>query len=166
MKKLFFVALILSSGCSYVQNNQQRAESLVKKHLDSVLNDPHSYEGVSFGKLDTSKTFFANTQEWDIIEQKKLKTEVDLSIERVHERYPTLYNHNKELEKIKKLVLDSVNYGTEMEKAEKAFKSEQDGWYIKHVYRAKNGFGALGLHTTTFKINIDMNKVVNDSEEK
>jgi len=45
MKKLIPIALlVILSSCT----RQQKAERLIKKYLDSSLNDPKSYEPVSF----------------------------------------------------------------------------------------------------------------------
>jgi hypothetical protein len=35
-----------------------------------------------------------------------------------------------------------------------------DGWFVEHTYRAKNGFGALGLHTIKVHENKDFTKIL------
>jgi hypothetical protein len=42
--------------------------------------------------------------------------------------------------------------------------SVMNGWEIYHTYRAKNGFGALGLHTTVFQLDSLMTKVLYGDE--
>ncbi|GAC1308097.1 MAG: hypothetical protein NVSMB24_21190 [Mucilaginibacter sp.] len=50
MKKNLLIALfIILSSCT--QTKQQKAESLVKDYLKTHLNDPNSYESVSFSPI-------------------------------------------------------------------------------------------------------------------
>lgn len=55
MKTYYFIIGLVSlyllslSGCEL--NNQKKAESLVKKYLDTSLNDPSSYQSISFTEL-------------------------------------------------------------------------------------------------------------------
>jgi hypothetical protein len=49
MKKYIFITMLLIlSACTFTK--QQKAEKLIKKYLDSSLNDPKSYESVSFSE--------------------------------------------------------------------------------------------------------------------
>lgn len=103
MKKIRYLLLSLFlSSCTLT--NQQKAEKLVTKYLDSALNDPHSYESLNFS---TVKKHFERKSD---------------------------------------------------------AKSIMNGWEISHTYRAKNGFGALGIHTTVFEIDSSMNKVLYGDE--
>ena len=60
MKKIFYLSLLLLYACNSVATKQQIAEKLIKKYLDSSLNNPHSYESVSFSKLYKLKDTVAN----------------------------------------------------------------------------------------------------------
>lgn len=59
------IAFFLSS-CSNSNSTQDKAETLVKKYLQAKLNDPKSYESVSFSKAvklkDTTMTFEGKTE--------------------------------------------------------------------------------------------------------
>lgn len=50
---MLFGLVIMLAACK--QTPQQKAEALVKKYLDTSLNDPKSYESVSFGLLEKLK---------------------------------------------------------------------------------------------------------------
>lgn len=39
------------------------------------------------------------------------------------------------------------------DKIARNFKSNFKGWKVDHTYSAKNGFGALTLHTSQFELN-------------
>lgn len=65
MKKITYLFIIILYSCNSFQTKQQIAQRLIKKYLDSSLNNPRSYEDVSFGKLyrlkDTVGTFQGKT---------------------------------------------------------------------------------------------------------
>jgi hypothetical protein len=48
---------------------------------------------------------------------------------------------------------------------EKNYKGEFIGWKMTHKYRAKNGFGAKILGTSTFTFNKDITEIKNVTED-
>ena len=109
---------------------------------------------------------FSQTAEYDTINTHQSKISSDLLIERVNANYPTLYDLKSEINKINKLMDDSIKLVRYSDSLEKAFKQVQSCWFISHTYRAKNGFGALGLHTTVFKIDTNVTKILDEQEVK
>ena len=66
MNKTIFILSIGVSifvSCNRFGSKQQKAERLVKVYLDSTLNDSHSYESVSFSKVDTLWGGYTETAE-------------------------------------------------------------------------------------------------------
>jgi len=158
MKRLIFIscALLLSS-CQFTK--QQKAEKLIKNYLNEHLNDPHSYESIKFSQLDTS---FSKLED-DTVYRFAIK-----NIERVQGECEKWKLQNpdddgiSELEHSRALYLekmdrffydDSIEYVKIRDEASEKFKSHFNGWRISHTYRAKNGFGALGLHESGFILN-------------
>ncbi len=165
MKRILLLILLLSA-CSHFQTKQQIAQGLIKKYLDSTLNDPHSYESVSFTKLDTGKTSYTETPEYDVLDSSITSIHDSLITERVDVNYPSLYNTTRIVRKIRKLMQDSLLLDSKLNNLQNQFKPIQNCWFISHTYRAKNGFGALGLHTTIFKIDTNLSKVSNVVDSK
>ena len=66
MKHLSLLAVIAFFLTSCGNSNQDKAEALVKKCLQGKLNDPKSYESVSFSRVvklkDTTTTFEGKTE--------------------------------------------------------------------------------------------------------
>ncbi|WP_184548238.1 hypothetical protein [Mucilaginibacter sp. FT3.2] len=161
MKKLL-VAVLFISACSHFQTKQECAESLVKKYLDSTLNDPHSYEKVSF---DTLKPFIASYSLGDPIGKKMdtLAASYLDSSSKYSDHTGSLYymndkiKPNEKLEKLYKSKEDSVE--RIIKEKDKTYKGAILSYSIEHTYRAKNGFGALGLHTTRFQIDSTLMKI-------
>lgn len=167
MKKLITALILTTALAGCIRSKQQKAEALVKKYLDSSLNDPHSYESVKFGKLDTFNTRLQDNYNYKItikliaqiqdeFDEWKLKNPdfdgiSDLGDSRA--KYLIKMNDfysNQSIAEMK--VRDSISM---------AFKPSFGGWAIDHTYRAKNGFGALGLQTDTFVLDSGLTKVLN-----
>jgi hypothetical protein len=50
---IFLIAIIIACNSSNTVNKQTTVEKLVKHYLDSALNDPKSYESISFDSVKT-----------------------------------------------------------------------------------------------------------------
>jgi len=163
MKKLLFIPLtIFLSSCS----RQQKAERLVKHFLDSTLNDPHSYESVSFTTL---KPFYATYALGDP-EGKRLDTLAANCIDSISKYKPlddsviVISDGLKAPKSNKKLAIYYQHMQDSIEsiitERDKTYKGRILNYSITHTYRAKNGFGALGIHTTDFQIDSTLTKVL------
>jgi len=98
MKKVLLLTLIIGCFLSCSKpTKEDMAKDLIKKYMIENLNDPKSYEPISFSKLD--------------------------SISVVH---PVLL-----------------------------------GWRMTHKFRAKNGFGALGIQNMEFFFDKEVTKIDN-----
>ena len=54
MKKLIIILCFVSLFISCTKTPEQKFQNLIKEYLTTVLNDPKSYESVSFGTLDNN----------------------------------------------------------------------------------------------------------------
>jgi len=161
MKKLLVLSLIFITSCRHFQTKEGIAHRIVKEYLDSTLNDPKSYESVSFSKLDTGSSNYLNSPNYVKLQDSLISHTSELSSLKIDLQFPDLYNSKVIKYKIKKLLSDSVYYQKKMDSVENNFKTEQTGWILTHTYRAKNGFGALGLHTTVFELDTNLTKIIN-----
>ncbi|MCR8560111.1 hypothetical protein KXD93_20840 [Mucilaginibacter sp. BJC16-A38] len=157
MRKIVLVLFVLLSSCSF--SDQDRAESLVKDYLKKTLNDPDSYESVSFGKLEPNyDTFISSSPEGKRLEKTEnqldsiatiYRTKAD-SISTYSLGNTTLLNEYTALSKSFRRKGDSV--GQIIEVKEKNYQGPLIGYTITHTFRAKNGFGALELNTKDFML--------------
>ncbi|QEC77898.1 hypothetical protein [Mucilaginibacter ginsenosidivorax] len=158
MKKILFIFLIWSfTSCSL--SDQSQAENLVKDYLNKNLNDPDSYEPVSFGALKANFDTYENSN----TEGKKLstkRTDQD-SIANIYESKIDSINNGyisgkKLLEKYTSLAkkhrhnADSIKQIIDTKSAD--YHGPLLGYSITHTFRAKNAFGALVLQTKDFML--------------
>ncbi len=172
MKKNILIAFVVFlSACTFTK--QQKAESIVKKYLDTTLNDPHSYESVSFDKLVTvhkidttldDDTVMMYKREYYALEKKanyiakkyKRKDGYDPDFSINHPEYDSITTKSSP-------ILEKFS-NRERDISEKK-QTTPISYHISHTYRAKNGFGALLLYTTTFEIDSLLSKVTYTSEK-
>ena len=74
MKKTFIIILVaLSCKSAGTYNPNERAKDSITAFLKKTMNDPKSYESVSFGKLDTIYWDFSESEEYKIHYDKRRK---------------------------------------------------------------------------------------------
>lgn len=165
MRKFIFIPILLLIACS--QTKEQRAKNVVKRYLDSALNDPHSYEPVEFSNLDSTFTTYEEDANFILANTRKDSIEV---------QYEIWKKKNPDFDGIGDLSDARVKYFTKMIKyyndgmiregkvaidIMKSYKPKFKGYKIIHRYRAKNGFGALNLEQTGFELDSAVTKVTN-----
>lgn len=154
MKKYLCMILIFAIGCTSKPELtfDQKADTLIRHHLDSVLNDPKSYQPVQFTKIDTLFTdIYDESNSYNIPESGDSRRLIDLieNFNLYEKRVANGYYDN--LNKINQRVIDSLK---------KAYNPKVRGYYVEHTYRATNGFGALTKHTTGFDLDTSLTKVI------
>jgi hypothetical protein len=166
-KNLLFLPLFLFS-CSHFQNNQQKAESLVKNYLDSSLNDPKSYESMKF---DTIKPLYKQYGVGDP-EGRRLDNVIvmymDSAIKYKEKAGYALaedglanYDECIKLDKFYDAKADSVSAISEAKG--KGYKGAVFGYDVVHSFRAKNALGALVVQKMRFQTDSAINKVISAS---
>lgn len=161
LRIILLATIVLSCNKPTQQTRQQKAENAAKAYLMIHLNDPHSYEIVGFSKLDTSIFGFYDSPKSKTMSDSLSHITSIISNIRLDMLLRNLsYNEKKDKVLLHKFFRDSVEYQKKYDTAQKSFKSHQGGWTLRHTYRAKNGFGALGLHQIVFIFNMNCDTIL------
>lgn len=168
MKKNYFILLLTITSCTSTENKQQKAEGLVKTYLKTSLNDPGSYEGVSFDTLSVNYQEYASGdpqgRKLDTLAASYIDSSANYRKLADSELHGTHMNFKKysRYEKLDTLFTKKSDSVENIERINgKGYKGRIVGYAIKHTYRAKNGFGALTLSKSDFWIDSTISKVIN-----
>lgn len=160
MKKIIilFISAFLLLSCSSSPHKimEKKVTKLVKDNID----DPKSYESVSFSKIDTIWTNFDDSPQGKDIAEKYHDATFNL-----HNN--ELYLNDDEAKKIypNAIFADSIVYYQHLSDSLKPiydkqlsdFIEEPKLFYIKHIFRANNKFGALIKDDITVYFDKDLN---------
>jgi hypothetical protein len=172
MRAMLLVAcMLIVSSCQFTK--QQKTEKLIKEYMKTHLNDYDSYQVV---KTETADTVYKDYLIDDrvgkalfglLLAQKNLVSLEDSLLTEYLDKPIDLQSdaYIAMSEKRLKNNQEKLYTLTSQIKANKdSYKKTFKGWSVTQSYRAKNGFGALGLHSTIFTIDSAFTKVI-DSEE-
>ncbi len=152
MKKILLSAALLSLLISCNTTPQGQAEKLVKNYLDKTMNDPSSYESISFTPLDSTFTEYAKS-----VEAAKIQAEIS----KLQWQSDSLKYADKPAEALIKIreaiALDSI-YNLNKDN----YKGEFNGWVTIHNYRGNNAMGGKVKAKTAFFLNPDLT-IVNEA---
>lgn len=161
IKKLLLSALALFAivGCNKTPTAQELAEEAVKEYLMTNLNDPKSYESVSFSPLDTIFTRFEDEAIAKDYSTAKFKVKFysDLKSDSEYDQY--IRNHpevhaDDSIAHYQALV--DANKDA-YDQAEQSFVPAIDVMWMTHEYRANNKMGALIKSRVDFYFDENMN---------
>lgn len=139
---------------SCAKSPQQIAEQKVKEFMSEALKDPSSYEPVSFSPIDTIFTHFEDTQ----ISKDFSGAEYDIEYwmrRRDSKEFKENYPDASVEDSIAKYISLSKSLEQDYYEAKNSFKQEISQFYVEHIYRAKNGFGALDKDRIVIYFNKD-----------
>jgi hypothetical protein len=171
MKKILSLVLIVMvfTACT---NNEKKAKKLIKEYLKTSMNDFSSYEPVEFSKLDSTFSYYRDTDEG-----KKLKGQLKSTMESwqwwselaQNASSPTASEVYLKYSKENGIKYDSLQNLDSI--AEQSFKPEHIGYAMSHKFRGKNALGAIMLNESGFYFDKDLTKVtdvidINDEFEK
>jgi len=156
MKKLLFLIPFFVLSCS--NSPESKAKDNVKKFMLSKLDDPKSYESVSFGKIDSVFSPFNESKEGIELQHKEDELservmQLSDKIEKTESisELDKIIEENKELSKQRTAISDTIlNKST-------SYKGNFCGYKIKHSYRAKNKMGALVLDSCIIELDKESN---------
>ena len=165
MKKLV-VMLVLAAfiaGCS--PSDEGKAKKLIQEYLKEGLNNPKSYESISFSALDSvftdvyfDKMYLALD---DSVNMYKMRAELKMDLvetARIYRFFDDARAHLAEAE----ILLDKMRYFSEKRiDYIRGFVSEFSGWKMKHEFRATNAMNALIKSTYVFNFNKDVTEIKN-----
>lgn len=138
---------LLSISCS--KTLEQQAQENIKVYLSKKLDDPRSYEAVSFGKLEKDRSSYKDDPKYLKLIKEELKTD---SIANVSYQQAMTFTHKNTITSaIKTYKQVSVIRDVEIKDIKKFKKNYKpvDRFTIKHSFRAKNKMGALILDSCT-----------------
>jgi hypothetical protein len=157
MKKLIVLALVISIFSCNV-SNENKAKTLVKDYLKNSLNDPKSYEEISWGKLDSSYSKIDLFSDEDYLRQLDRKAD-EISLNK-YEPNRTLNDMSRDIAELKSIQKKADSVGKLIEYKKVNFKPQFERFKINHIYRAKNAMGGLIIQKNTFYIADDFSKVI------
>jgi len=152
MKKLLFVfAVIMITMVSCNVTTQGKVETSVKNFLKENLNDPSSYEPISFDSLENR---MGADGDWEIeLEIASLELELELELSKLESNIA--YDA---------LTISLKNQLDSLKEIKENLEYKVIGYCVGHKYRAKNGFGALISEHSFF--NLDTNfKVISTKSQ-
>lgn len=149
MKKIILGLTIAVSLVSCSKSPENQAKENIDKFITEKMDDPKSYESVSFGKLEKEKSSYRDDDKYkDLLLQ---YDDVDKKAQVANEQIETFTHENT-------IAMATQNYKNylslkdgvvmEIERFKKEFKPV-DIYKIKHSYRGKNKMGALVLDSCT-----------------
>jgi glycyl-tRNA synthetase alpha subunit len=145
MKKIILGLSLVIAFASCTKSPENQAQENVQEYITTKMDDPKSYESVTFGKLEKGKSSYQDEEKY-----KNLVLEYEDMDKRVSDAYDFAMSMTHE-ETIKRATksynsLTSMRslYLTQIEKYIKTYKPV-DIFKIKHSYRGKNKMGALIL---------------------
>lgn len=149
MKKIIlFTALsLVLFSCS--KSQEEQAQENVKEYLSKKLDDPKSYESVSFGKLEKGKSSYKDDLKYLKLVKEEIHT--DSLAKALYEDVLTYTHENtikagmESYKKVSAILQSDIQSVIDFEKKYKPV----DIFYMKHSFRANNKMGALILDSCT-----------------
>lgn len=157
MKKIILSCTVLLTLLSCSKSPEAQAEENIKNYITQKLDDPKSYESVSFGKLDNYTAELKDDPEFI-----KLYTEFDKASKLEVDAYAqTLENTDNERivqlsSEIYKSRQDSAKIALDAVQKYKANYKPGEMFKMSHKFRAKNKMGALVLDSCQAILNKDL----------
>ena len=144
------MSMLIFSSCS----EQKKAERFVKRYIKERINDPESYESVSFSPVEKVTRPFTKTAAYKMWVELFDEAKADFDMAYVY----------KDLDKME-FNLEYMNKYDSCRKADEAQWNPGTEYKITHTYRGKNAFGAVIKETTTYYIDSTFSVVTYTEEE-
>lgn len=131
------LALLLGS----CQNEQKKAEKMIKNYVIERLNDPKSYESVSFSEIEKVKRPYDKSQEYKGYMELFDKTKDEFEIANISGDVSMMDFHLSYMKK----------YDSLIEVGKKAWNPANE-YRMTHVFRGKNKLGGVVTEEHTYYI--------------
>lgn len=161
MKKLLLTTIVAIATISAItgckKNQQEQAQSLVRKQLDLLLDDMGSYESVAFSELDSTFTRVEDLEEYKDAEfsMKLIKQSIEIG----REYDITLGYEQQAREEL--ALLDSLDlYTRKCKELDSLFVPEFIGWKIYHTFRSNNKNGNKEIFHKVFYLDKGLTTIV------
>lgn len=141
--KLSIAVIIMASilTLSSCNSEQKKAERFVRDYVKERLNDPSSYESVSFSEIKKVKRTFEQSASYKIYGEAFLEAKKDFDFAKMFDNLDDMRLH-----------LDRMNAFDSILKVGKADWCPETEYQITHTYRAKNQLGGIITSETTYYI--------------
>jgi hypothetical protein len=162
MKKITLVLML--SMALFSCSNESKMKSEIKAYLDKNAKDPKSYEFVDLTIFDTVTVGEVAKQKIESLAIESLEIQNTILenetkiLENKMKSYPELFI---EVNKQRQASIDSyksfikANSNDSLRLIKKVKDNTLVGYYAKHAYRLKNGYGALDLSTSNVAFDKD-----------
>lgn len=143
MKKIILGLSLIITLASCTKSPENQAQENIQEYISTKMDDPKSYESVSFGKLEKGKSSYQDEEKY-----KKLVLEYDDMDKRVSDAYDFAMSMTHEntmksaFESYKKLATMRSSVLSETDQYLKKYKSV-DIFKMKHSFRRENKMRAL-----------------------
>ena len=168
---MFIALMAMIFVCSCSKSPEQKAQSLIKSKLKETLHDPKSYESVKFSTLDSVYTTLEDNLEYLILKKKfdwaYKKAQEFLSETKIYSGSRFYRDEFRDALKGAEMMSDSMTvYVPILEKMEKEFVPEFNGWKMEHSFRSNNAMGAKTLGSYVFYFNNELKEIIEYKELK
>ena len=165
MKKLFFSLILAGMLCACGNSPEKQAENRIKQYLKENLNDPSSYESISFGTLDSTFSSVYDDPAFKELSEKNQAYRDSSHKASIASIYAKSRKETQEIN-LKRDEYDAIVKELEQKRDEIRVSHKGDfyGWSMTHKYRAKNGVGALGIDVQTFYLDKELTTIRNVSK--
>lgn len=150
MKKIILMACAILSLCSCSQTNEEKAKAIIEENLQKTMKDWSSYEFVGMTKLDSAKTSFLSTPEYDKLSKEKSDLELRKLKYEANSEYPdSIIMFSDKIAEIEGAIKEG----------ELNHKREFAGWYTDFSFRGNNSLGAKVINKTRYRFDKDITKI-------
>jgi len=177
MKFLLITLFSTTVAFGQIKPNASIAHNKVEKYLKQTLNNPQSYNSLSWGRLATIKTDYSKSVSGTSISEQveslqsanqSLETKVNSLTEKFEQS--SAFNRDSIVNVTKMQIhanvasIDSLT--TISARLRKAYTSKFEYYYIEHTFRAKNAYNARQLKTYIFILDRNYNIIGTEDKDK
>lgn len=157
MNKIVFAFVTCLAAASCAITPQQKAEKAVKKYILSEIDNPRSYEPVSFGTLNTVYTDYNDITDEKYAEYREARRDYENYLRYVREGLNILAEYSKAEAMENKKKMDRMQ--PYADSVEAAFVPEPKYMSIWHEFRSENRYGATVKESHFFRVSLDWSRV-------
>jgi len=150
MKKIILLIFSLSLIISCTTSKEDKAKTLIEQQLKTTMKDWSSYEFVEMTKLDSTKTHYGITEEYEKLNKEKS----DLEMKQLEYSAKSMYDSIPDIESRLSAIKE------QMEEGKKNFKREFDGWYTDYTFRGNNSLGAKIISKKRYRFDKDVTTIL------
>lgn len=164
MKKIILGLVVTLALFSCSKSPDEQAKNNIKEYLKTNMDDPSSYENVSFGKLDTLHSSFDESKEGIELRTKdsELSSKLDALSAELDKEDLTMERLNQIQKEDKEITTKRLAINDEQTKKSLNYKGPVNGYAMTHKFRGKNKLGAVILTEKRFLLDTKFNVLGTD----